>query len=56
MPLYDNNKYMLNFMPDESATLEVGRYNYEIEYTLFDGGVNTPNQWRFDIIAQGVEV
>lgn len=56
MPLYDNNKYILNLLPSESANLEVGKYNYEIEYTLVDGGINTPNQWRFDIIQQGTEV
>jgi hypothetical protein len=54
MPLYSTNKYMFSFLPSESAELEIGRYNYEIEYTLSDGGVNTPNQWKFEIIPQGV--
>ena len=55
MPLYDHNKYMLNFLSTESADIPVGRYNYEIEYTMVDGGAYTPNQWKFEITPQGVE-
>lgn len=55
MGVYSTNKYMLNFTSTESAAIPVGRYDYEIEYTLEDGGVNTVHQWKWDIIPQGVE-
>ena len=54
MGLYSTNKYLLTLLSSESSELEVGKYNYEIEYTLSDGGVNTPNQWKFEIKPQGV--
>lgn len=54
MGLYDTNKYLLNFLSSESKDVAVGKYNYEIEYSLTDGGVNTPNQWKFDIMPQAV--
>ena len=54
MTPYDTDKYLFNFLSSESRDIELGKYNYEVEYTLVDGGVNTPNQWKFDIIPQGV--
>ena len=55
MGIYSTNKYLLNILSSESTEFPVGKYFYEIEYTLADGGVNTPNQWKFEIIPQGLE-
>lgn len=51
---YSDGKYLLRLTEDETKGFEVGGYLYEIEYTLFDGGINTPNQWKWDITPQGV--
>lgn len=48
-----NDKYLFYFTPEESATLDIGTYRYEIEYTLTGGGVNTTNSYFFNIIEQG---
>ena len=55
MTVYDSTKYLFSLLSTECAQIDVGKYNYEIEYTLLDGGVNTPNQWKFEITPQGVE-
>lgn len=37
---------------EDTATIPVGSYIYEIEYTFVDGSVNTPNQSNFEILDQ----
>lgn len=44
--------FVLNLTSAISATLDVGQYNYEIEYTMTDGSVQTPHAWKFDIINE----
>ena len=44
--------FVLNLTSAISATLAVGQYNYEIEYTMTDGSVQTPHAWKFDIINE----
>jgi hypothetical protein len=44
--------FVLNLTSAISATLTVGQYNYEIEYTMADGSVQTPHAWKFDIINE----
>lgn len=51
---YLDNEYWLFKMLSEENTFAVGRYKYEIEVTMLDGDVNTPNQWYFEIIEQAV--
>ena len=48
----DGNSFVLNLTHAISATLAVGQYNYEIEYTMTDGSVQTPHAWKFDIIKE----
>ena len=55
MTLYDTYKFIFNFLKAESELIPVGKHFYEIEYAFVDGGLNTTNLWKFDIIKQGIE-
>lgn len=45
-------KFVLNLTGEDTKSLSVGTHIYEIEYTLAGGAVQTPNQWKFDILSQ----
>lgn len=46
------DSFVLNLTPEITSTLSDGQYNYEIEYTMTDGSVQTPHAWKFDIIKE----
>lgn len=47
-----SNSYELILSDTQTAKLKPGQYLYEIEYTLTDGSIATPNSWKFDILRQ----
>lgn len=51
----EGDKFVLRLTSDETGKFSIDTHIYEIEYTLVGGTVNTPNQWKFDIIDQIVE-
>ena len=48
-------RFELNVTSEESTNFDVASHIYEIEYTFKDGVVQTPNQWKFDVLDQIVE-
>lgn len=44
--------FVVRLESEETATIPVASYIYEIEYTFEDGTVNTPNQSSFEILDQ----
>jgi hypothetical protein len=48
----DGDKFVLRLTTEETAELSVDTHYYEVEYTLAGGAVQTPNQWKFDILDQ----
>lgn len=52
--IYDNT-LQVRLESEETASIEVGEYIYEVEYTFIDGSVYTPNQTDFEILDQIVE-
>ena len=48
-------RFELNVTSEESTNFDVASHIYEIEYTFKDGIVQTPNQWKFDVLDQIVE-
>lgn len=44
--------FVLNLSSKITSRLTAGSYNYEIEYTMTDGSVQTPNAWKFDIVPE----
>lgn len=44
--------YVFTLSSDDTKTLTPGQYVYEIEYTMTDNSVQTPNSWKFDILPQ----
>lgn len=48
----DTDKFILELTHEDTTSIPVDTYIYEIEYTFVDGTVNTPNQWKFDILEQ----
>lgn len=45
-------EFTVRLESEETATIPVGEYIYEVEYTFTDGTVNTPNQASFEILDQ----
>ena len=48
----EQDKFVLRLTHDETTNFSIDTHIYEIEYTLVGGAVQTPNQWRFDIVDQ----
>ena len=44
--------FVVRLESEETATIPVATYIYEVEYTFEDGTVNTPNQSSFEILDQ----
>lgn len=51
----DGDKFVLKLTHEETSGFDIATHIYEIEYTLAGGEVQTPHQWKFDIINQIVE-
>lgn len=47
--------FRLALTSEETKNFAVDTHIYEFEYTLVGGAVQTPNQWKFDIVDQIVE-
>ena len=47
--------FRLVLTSEETKNFAVDTHIYEFEYTLVGGAVQTPNQWKFDIIDQIIE-
>lgn len=50
-----DSDFRVRLESEDTATIPVGSYIYEVEYTFADGTVNTPNQASFEILDQIVE-
>ena len=48
----EGDKFVLRLVSEETSLFVVDSHIYEIEYTLTGGEVQTPNQWKFDIVDQ----
>ena len=48
----EDDKFVLRLGTEETSLFAVDTHYYEIEYTLVGGEVQTPNQWKFDIVDQ----
>ena len=47
-----DTSFHVRLTSEETTTIAVGEYIYEVEYTFTDGTVNTPNQSNFEILDQ----
>ena len=47
-----DNGFQVRLTSEETASIPVNEYIYEVEYTFTDGTVNTPNQSNFEILDQ----
>ena len=47
-----NGVYIFNFEKADTENLTPGQYYYEIEYTMTNNSVQTPNSWKFDILQE----
>ena len=51
----EDDKFVLRLTSEETSKFTIDTHLYEIEYTLVGGAINTPNQWKFDILDQIIE-
>lgn len=49
------DKFILKLTTEETSLFTIDEHYYEFEYTLLGGEVQTPNQWKFDIVDQIIE-
>lgn len=51
----EDDKFILRLTSEETGKFTIDTHLYEIEYTLVGGAINTPNQWKFDVLDQIIE-